>query len=107
LPGLLSIKVETEKASDGRARKEGQLVFYGTNSWIADAVAKEFEKKYPFVKVTAWRSDSSKMLKRTMEEYSAGLYNVDSIETSHPPIRMLQSKGILQSSTPLKGLLRR
>ncbi len=29
------------------ARKEGQVTFYTSNTWMADPVAQEFGKKYP------------------------------------------------------------
>ena len=38
------------------ARKEGQLVFYNSHTWFK-SVAQEFEKKYPFVKVSEWRAE--------------------------------------------------
>ena len=38
------------------AKKEGQVVFYNSLTTM-DAVAQEFEKKYPFINTTLWRSE--------------------------------------------------
>jgi len=37
------------------AKKEGQVVFYTSNTWVAGPVSQEFEKKYPFIKAEFWR----------------------------------------------------
>ena len=44
------------------AKKEGQVTFYTSNTWVEGPVSKEFEKKYPFVKANVWRSDSKSLL---------------------------------------------
>src|ERR1700751_4965621 len=46
------------------AKKEGQVTFYTSNTWVEGPVSKEFEKKYPFVKTNVWRSDSKSLMKR-------------------------------------------
>ncbi|MET0584924.1 MAG: ABC transporter substrate-binding protein, partial [Candidatus Binatia bacterium] len=56
------------------AKKEGQLTFYTSNTWVAGPVSQEFEKKYPFIKANVWRSDSKALLKRLTEEHAAGKY---------------------------------
>ena len=45
------------------AKKEGQVTFYTSNTWVAGPVSQEFGKKYPFVKANVWRSDSKALLK--------------------------------------------
>jgi len=45
------------------ARKEGRLVFYNSHTWFK-SVAQEFEKKYPFVKVSEWRAEGPDVLKK-------------------------------------------
>ena len=64
------------------AKKEGQVTFYTSNTWVAGPVSQEFEKKYPFVKANVWRSDSKALLKRLTEEVTAGRFLADVIETS-------------------------
>ena len=44
------------------AKKEGQLVFYNSHTWFK-SVAYEFEKKYPFMKVSVWRADGADVMK--------------------------------------------
>lgn len=77
------------------AKKEGQVTFYNSNTWMA-VVSQEFEKKYPFVKVSIWRSDSKDLIKRIFEEYKTGRYIVDIIETSSEAIAVLQRERVLQ-----------
>jgi iron(III) transport system substrate-binding protein len=76
------------------AKKEGQLMFYNSNTWM-DVVAQEFEKKYPFIKVGVWRSEGRDVLKRVIEEYASGRYIADVVETS-TGIEILHKRGFLQ-----------
>ena len=76
------------------SRKEGLVTFYNSNTWLS-TVAQEFEKKYPFVKVSVWRSESTNLLKRVLEEYASGRSLADVIETS-TGMDIFQRKGILQ-----------
>lgn len=78
------------------AKREGALTFYSSNTWVAGPVVQAFEKKYPFVKVSAWRSDSKTILKRVTEEFASGRYIVDVIEASSGPLPVLLKTGILQ-----------
>ena len=77
------------------ARKEGQVLFYNSNTWLS-TVAQEFEKKYPFIKVSVWRSDSKNIVKRVMEEYASGRFLADVVETTDASLAILQRKGIFQ-----------
>lgn len=78
------------------AKREGTLTFYSSNTWVAGPVVQAFEKKYPFVKVSAWRSDSKTILKRVTEEFASGRYLVDVIEASSGPLPVLLKTGNLQ-----------
>jgi len=75
------------------AKKEGQVMFYNINTWLT-TVAQEFEKKYPFVKVSVWRSDSKTLLKRVTEEYASGRYLVDVIDVTFGGVALLYKMGI-------------
>ncbi len=77
------------------AKKEGQVMFYNSNTWLS-SVAQEFEKKYPFVKVSVWRSDSKNVVKRVSEEYASGRFLADVVETTDVGLNILQRKGIFQ-----------
>jgi iron(III) transport system substrate-binding protein len=81
------------------AKREGGLTFYSSNTWVAGPVVQAFEKKYPFIKISAWRSDSKTILKRVTEEYASGRYLVDVIEASSGPLPILLKSGILQEHT--------
>ncbi len=76
------------------AKKEGQMTFYNANTWM-DTVAREFEKKYPFIKAVTWRSDGPNVMKKVMEEYASGRFLADVIESS-AGMDILQRKGFLQ-----------
>lgn len=77
------------------AKKEGELVFYNSYTWMA-TVAQMFEKKYPFIKVAVWRSESASVIKRVTEEYASGRFLADIVELSDPAISILRRKGIFQ-----------
>lgn len=64
------------------AKKEGQVTFYTSNTWMAGYVSQEFGKKYPFIKTNVWRSDSKELLKRLTDEAAAGRFIADVVETS-------------------------
>ena len=81
------------------AKKEGQVTFYTSNTWVAGPVSQEFEKKYPFLKANVWRSDSKSLLKRLTEEVTAGRFLADVVETSPEYITILVRNNILQEHT--------
>jgi iron(III) transport system substrate-binding protein len=78
------------------AKKEGQLTFYTSNTWVAGPVSQEFEKKYPFMKVNVWRSDSKALIRRLSEEVSAGRFLADVVETSPEYITLMLKDAMLQ-----------
>jgi iron(III) transport system substrate-binding protein len=78
------------------AKKEGQVVFYTSNTWVAGPVAQEFEKRYPFVKANVWRSDSKALLKRLSEELAAARYIGDVVETSPEYMLLMVREKMLQ-----------
>jgi len=82
-----------QRLIDG-SKKEGVVTFYNSNTWLS-TVAQEFEKKYPFVKVSIWRSESTNLLKRVLEEYASGRFLADVLESS-TGMDIFQRKGILQ-----------
>jgi iron(III) transport system substrate-binding protein len=64
------------------AKREGQVTFYTSNTWMAGHVTEEFGKKYPFIKPNVYRSDSKELLKRLTDEMAAGRFIADVVETS-------------------------
>lgn len=87
--------VDREQLLIEGAKKEGQVMFYNINTWLS-TVAQEFEKKYPFIKVSVWRSDSKTLLKRVTEEYASGRYLVDVIDVTFGGVAILHKMGIFQ-----------
>jgi iron(III) transport system substrate-binding protein len=47
---------DREKILVEGAKKEATFTLYGSHTWYR-TMAKEFEKKYPFIKVTEYRTD--------------------------------------------------
>jgi iron(III) transport system substrate-binding protein len=78
------------------AKKEGEVVFYTSNTWVAGPVSQAFEKKYPFVKANVWRSDSKALLKRLAEELAAGRYIGDVVETTPEYLQLMMREKMLQ-----------
>lgn len=78
------------------AKKEGQVTFYTSNTWMAGAVSQEFGKKYPFIKTNVWRSDSKELLKRLTDEMAAGRFIADVVETSPDYMALLVAANTFQ-----------
>jgi iron(III) transport system substrate-binding protein len=87
---------DREKVLLEGAKKEGQVTFYTSNTWVAGPISQEFEKKYPFVKVNVWRSDSKALLKRLTEELTASRAIADVVETSPEYISIMLREKMLQ-----------
>lgn len=82
------------------AKREGQLTFYNSHTWFRTFV-REFEKKYPFIKVAEWRNDSKNLLRRVLEEYKSGRFLVDVVETTAEVMALLKRDGaFLEYYTP-------
>ena len=73
---------DREKILLDGAKREGQVTFYTSNTWMAGYVTEEFGRKYPFIKPQVWRSDSKELLKRLTDEMAAGRFIADVVETS-------------------------
>jgi iron(III) transport system substrate-binding protein len=95
---------DREKILIEGAKREGQVVFYTSNTWVAGPVSQEFEKKYPFIKANVWRSDSKALIKRLTEEVSAARHLADVIETSPEyMLLMLREKMLQEHFSPELG----
>jgi iron(III) transport system substrate-binding protein len=87
---------DREKLLIDGAKKEAQVIFYTSNTWVAGPVSQEFEKKYPFIKANVWRSDSKALLKRLSEEVSASRTIADVVETSPEYMMIMLREKMLQ-----------
>ena len=77
------------------AKREGQLTLYTSHTWFRTFV-KEFEKKYPFIKVSEWRNDSKTLVSKVLEEAKSGRVLVDIVETTADGMRIMKREGLLQ-----------
>ena len=77
------------------AKREGQLTLYTSHTWFRTFV-KDFEKKYPFIKVSEWRNDSKNLLRKVLEETKSGRVLVDVVETTADGMRIIQREGLFE-----------
>jgi iron(III) transport system substrate-binding protein len=77
------------------AKKEGQLTLYDSHTWFRTFV-KEFEKKYPFIRVSEWRNDSKNIIRRAMEEFKSSRNLADVVETTAEGMGLMKRDGMLQ-----------
>lgn len=77
------------------ARKEGKILVYTVGTQIKPVI-KQFEKKYPYIKVELFRAGSAKIARKVVEEYRAGFYKVDGFELASHGLIIPRNRGILQ-----------
>ncbi len=87
--------VDREKVLIEGAKREGQVTFYNSHTWFKTFV-KDFEKKYPFIKVSEWRNDSKNLIRRVTEEFKSGRFLVDVVETTPEVMGLLKKDGAFQ-----------
>ncbi|MBI4283047.1 MAG: extracellular solute-binding protein [Chloroflexi bacterium] len=77
------------------AKKEGKLVWYtGLPIQPAQRIVDAFQKKYPFIKMTFFRSSAEAMINRILTEDRAGRSSFDVGNNS--TLVLLQKRGLLQ-----------
>ena len=79
------------------AKKEGAVMWYSSmNVEDAKKMADAFNRKYPFVKIEFFRSNSTKILHRIMTETKTGRYLFDAVAVSGFEIYQMIKSGLLQ-----------
>jgi iron(III) transport system substrate-binding protein len=86
---------DREKILIEGAKKEGAFTLYDSHTWFR-TIAKEFEKKYPFIKVSEFRTDGRNLIKRALEEIKSGQYIADVIATTGEQIDIMKREGVFQ-----------
>jgi iron(III) transport system substrate-binding protein len=78
------------------AKKEGELTIY-TSAQTDDmgALVSAFEKKYPGIKVSVWRSSSEKVLQRAVTEARGNRHTMDVAETNGPELESMHREKIV------------
>ena len=84
---------DREKLLIEGAKKEGAFTHYGSHTWYR-TMAKAFETKYPFIKVTEYRTDGRTLIKRALEEIRAGQYIADVIATTGEQMDIMKREGV-------------
>lgn len=77
------------------AKREGQFTLYTSHTWFRTLV-KDFEKKYPFIKVSEWRNDSKNLIRKVLEESKSGRVLVDVVETTADGMGIIKREGLFQ-----------
>ena len=83
--------------SFGREQKRKQDWFY-IPGWIPkkpNQYAKEFTKKYPFIRTEVFRSSGEKVQARFLVEHRANVHNADIFQTSIVQVYQLKNAGLL------------
>ena len=94
-PAADAASAEREKILEG-AKKEGRLVLYtGMDVEEASQYAKEFAKKYPFIKPEVFRASGEKVQARFLVEHRANVHNADIFQTSIVQVYQLKNAGLL------------
>src|SRR5258706_5117794 len=83
------------------AKSEGRLVLYtGMDTEEANLYAKEFTKKYPFIKTEIFRSSGEKVQARFVVEQRAGTHLADIFQTSIVQVYQLKNANLLARYVP-------
>jgi iron(III) transport system substrate-binding protein len=77
------------------AKAEGQLVYYTSNS-TQQAIANEFMKKYPDIKVQVLNAQDTDIRRRLSDEYQANNVQADILEMLNTGMDQLRAQNILQ-----------
>jgi iron(III) transport system substrate-binding protein len=78
------------------ARKEGNLVFYGTLGVDASRpLLEKFRQAHPYISIGHYRSGSTGIYNRVVNEARAGKHEVDIIENSAGPVSDLIRSGLV------------
>jgi iron(III) transport system substrate-binding protein len=92
---LLGASADHEKIVEA-ARKEARLVLYtGMDTDEANLYAKEFTKRYPFIKPEIFRSSGEKVQARFLVEHRANVHSADIFQASIVQVYQLKNAGLL------------
>src|ERR1700688_840148 len=89
---------DRQQLLEGGGRREGALMLYATGTQIQPLLDR-FMQKYPFIKVAMPRASSIDVTRKVIEEYGAGLYQVDAYELSSYGLVVPRELGLLQPFT--------
>ncbi len=91
----LPSKERTDKLIEG-SRREGRIMWYSTTQVDqAGSLIGAFQKKYSFIEVKYYRSNSERLVERILQESRAGKLEADVIALPLPEATVVQQKGIL------------
>ena len=88
-------KPDRQQVLEDGAKREGALLIYTTGT-TTQPIIDRFRARYPFIKVEVWRGDSVEVTRKTLEEYAAGRYDVDTFELSTAGLIPMRDMQILQ-----------
>lgn len=77
------------------AKKEGAVMLYATATQMEPLIA-AFRAKYPYIRVDLPKADAANTARKVIEEYGAGVYNVDAFELSSYGLLLPRDAKVLQ-----------
>src|SRR5438046_10705238 len=83
---------DREKILVEGAKKEAAFTLYGSRTWYR-TMAKEFERRYPFIKVTEYRTGGRTLIQRALEEIRAGQDTGDVLATTGRQQGLMKADG--------------
>jgi iron(III) transport system substrate-binding protein len=86
---------DRQQVLEDGARREGVLMLYATGTQIQPLLDR-FMQIYPFIKVSMPRGSAIDVTRKVIEEYGAGLYQVDAFELSSYGLVVQREQGLLQ-----------
>ena len=93
----LAQKAPDPKLLEG-AKKEGEVIWYTSMTFDqSKPVADAFEKKFPFIKVTLFRSGGGALMNKVLTEARAGRYAFDVVGGRGEMIQAFKEKNMLAS----------
>ena len=88
---------QTEEALAAEARREGQLVIYsGTLVEVIEDLTKAFQARYPGIRTSYWRGDTSQVTQRFETEAAADRHMADILLLTDRQSKQLHARGLTQ-----------
>jgi iron(III) transport system substrate-binding protein len=88
---------QSEDALVAEARREGQLVLYtGTLVEVIEDLTRAFQARYPGIRTTYWRGDTSQVTQRFETEAAAGRNMADLLLLTDRQSKLLHARGLTQ-----------
>ena len=97
---LLPVVARAQQSEDelvAAARREGELVLYtGTLVEVVEDLRRAFEQRYPGIRTTYWRGDTSQVTQRFETEFAANRHSSDILLLTDRQSKILHARNMTQ-----------